>query len=214
MSVKNCLIKEKLDEQETTTNAINATVNTNSNNILALDNAIQQIGLRYGLPVPLWSVQNAGIYPVPQNIGTWINIFDNHDFHLPTSGTYMATLNFVALTHSTDNHTISVGCELLNSQAQLFTNFQGSSRISTVPITGTNTDFDSYFGFGVSMSFPLNIVDPTEALTLNLYFNISTTDDTDLRIASSFPNSTDNWWKSSINMLSSGFDMTLLSASD
>jgi len=93
------------------------------------------------------------------------------------------------------------------------TNFSSSCGVTTsYPIKDTGTSFDGLYGFGVNMSFPVVIGDPSLPFSLSLYYFFNNDSDQTILISNGCPNSGNplDWWRETINAGNS-FSMTLLS---
>ena len=97
---------------------------------------------------------------------------------------------------------ITVGCELFEGNLGLVTNFTSSCGVTTsYPIKDTGTSFDGLYGFGVNMSLPVVINDPTLPFPMSLYYIFNNDEDQTILISNCCPDSGSplDWWRDTIN---------------
>ena len=229
MSVKNCDVEFDVSTLQEQVDLLNTAVieitddldndavliEGNGQSIAQLNTNVQKLGGVYGFAINEWSTQNAGFITIPKSTGTWIGALDNVNMNLNVAGTYLVSLNFTTFTNNGNlgHNPVTVGCELFQNNIGIVTHFSGSCGITTsYPIQGTGTSFDGFYGFGVNMSFPVFIGDPTLPISLSLFYFFNNDDNQTVLISNGCPDSPNvlDWWRSSING-GIGFSMTLLS---
>jgi hypothetical protein len=230
MSVKNCDVEFDVSTLQDEVNLLNTAViqieddldhdedliEGNGQSIAQLNTNVQKIGGVYGVPISSWSTQNSGFITIPKSTGTWIGCLNNVNLGLPVAGTYLVSLNFTTFTNNGNlgHNPVTVGCELFQDGTGLVTNFTGTCGITTsYPINAPDSGMNGLYGFGVNMTFPVVIFDPTKLFSMSLFYFFNNDDDQSIVIQNGCPDSGSavDWWRGSINEGSPAFSMTLLS---
>ena len=85
----------------------------------------------------------------------------------------MVSLNFMTVINNDNisHNPITVGCELFQGGLGIATHFTSSCGVTTsYPIKDTGTSFDGLFGFGVNMTFPIQISYTSLPFSMSLYY--------------------------------------------